>query len=352
MRKFILAFLSFISIIPFVMACGHDEEFFDDLIVRTDTLYRNDTILHTDTTYINGDTIITNDTIIKTDTIVNKDTVVAQEKIKQPDSLMSTDIILTYYMNPRSSSGTLQGAASYDNYLFQFNHSNNKIFICDLSSKQNINTIELPAISSNHCNNISFSNIFYDKGDDFPLLYVSGSNSGTYNHVQVYRITKSQDYFQFIKIQEIILPESSDYNYLYWTGVVLDNENNYMYVYANYYNGEIAKFKIPDIHREEVVLTNSDILDLFPVWGFTHQQGAIIKNSIMYVLDGIPARGDTNYLRLINLKEKKDQIIYNLSEAGYGNYEYEGITFYNDSTILVTTNNNKGIYSVILNNTK
>ena len=349
MRKFIFTVFVLTAIIPFVSACGQGDEFLDDLIVWSDTLYKNDTTFHADTSFIDGDTIIKIDTIIKTDTIVNKDTLISQKKIERPESLITSNIKLEFYMNPLYSSGTLQGAASYKDYHFQFQHSNNKIFICNLSTKQYINTLELPAINSNHCNNISFSNIFYDKNDEFPLLYVSGSRSGTHNHVQVYRITRYQEDFQFTKIQEITLPESSDYNFLYWTGVAMDNENNYMYVYANYFNGQIAKFKIPNLNQTEVTLSNTDILELFPVWGFTHQQGAIIKNNVMFVLDGAPRAGDTNYLRLISLKDKKDQIIYNMTEAGYGNLEYEGITFYNDSTILITANGNKGLFSVTLN---
>lgn len=112
-----------------------------------------------------------------------------------------------------------------------------------------------------HCNNVSFSRIFYNIEDVFPLIYVSGSQSGTYNNVQVYKIIHEGNLFSFNKVQEITLPECSSANNLYWTGTVMDNENNYMYIYTNSNGSQIAKFEIPDITQEEVSLTDDYILN-------------------------------------------------------------------------------------------
>lgn len=319
-----------------ITACGSTDDYIEDLFIRTDTIFSNDTIIRTDTIFMNGDTIIHTDTIVKNDTILRNDTI------------KRSDIIISYYMNQSPNSGSMQGADCFDKYLFQFQHANANIYIYDLEAKSFVGTISIKDVSHNHCNSVSFSNFFFEENDPFPLIYVSGSSSGTYNHVQVYRITKESNAFSVTKIQEITLPASSASNNLYWTGAVIDKINNYMYIYANSNGAQIAKFDIPDIRNPNITLTDDDILEQFSLPSFTHQQGSCIKDSLLYIMDGVPNWGDTNYLRIIDLKNKKDFRKLNLTELGYGRVEFESISVY-DSVFICTTNKNAGIYTIKIN---
>ncbi len=249
------------------------------------------------------------------------------------------------YMPQDWGSSNLQAGDCYGDYFFQFENHNKRVFISNLKTKEFLGAVELTANSKNHCNNVSFSHVFYETNDEFPLLYVSGSQSGTYNNVQVYRVQRSDNTFSFTKVQEITLPQCNQKNHLYWTGAAMDNENGFMYVYANDGGAHIAKFSIPDIFQENVILTDEDILEQFSLHGFTHQQGAVIRNGLLYVMDGVPQWGDTNYIRIIDLVNKTDYDKINISAIGFGNIEFESISFYEDCFI-TASNSNRGIFSI------
>lgn len=320
-----------------ITACETDEDFVQEyeLIITSDTTLVSDTIILRDTTIIEGDTIIKNDTIINNNSNISQDTI----------NYSGLDI--SYYMGQGVGYSNIQGADCYGDHLFQFVNTNSKVFIYNLEEKAFKDVAELPSNSNNHCNNVSFSNIFYNENDSFPLLYVSGSSSGTYNHVQVYRVLTNEDKITLQKIQEITLPECNEDNHLFWTGVVMDNTNNYMYIYANSQGAQIAKLRIPDINQPKITLLDKDILEQFSVSGFTHQQGACINNNMLFVMDGVPQWGDTNYLRIIDLKTKKDIKKINITDHGYGSIEFESISKYKDGYILGTYN--RGFYSLKLN---
>ena len=254
-------------------------------------------------------------------------------------------IKISKYMDQASGGVSVQGADCYGDYLFQFQHANAAVFIYDLKNKEFVSKVELKAKSQNHCNNASFSRIFYEEGDEFPLLYVSGSQSGTYNHVQVYRITRASQVFSIEQVQEIILPQATSYNNLYWTGAVMDNENGYMYIYANTNGAQIAKLHIPDIYKNKVEMSEENILEQFSLGGFNHQQGAVIDRAILYIFDGVPAWGDTNYLRIIDLLKKEDVAKINIKKKGF-TAEAEGAFFYKGELFCAT--NNSGIFKVFM----
>lgn len=361
MKKYLFYLISILLCSSGVVACEtdevlvHDKEqiittdttFVADTIINSDTILVTDTIIRPDTSVLEKDTIIKMDTTIINDTIIEKDTIINKDSIITQDTIHYSGFDISYYMGQESGYSDIQGADCHGDYLFQFVHSNSKVYIYNLEEKTLIDVAALSSNTNNHCNNVSFSNVYYNENDTFPLLYVSGSPSETYNHVQVYRIIRNEDKITLQKVQEIILPPSSSKNQFYWTGAVMDNKNNYMYIYANGQKAQITKFSIPDINQTEVQLTDNDILEQFPVHGFTHQQGACIKDNLLYVLDGVPQWGDTNYLRVIDLKTKKDIKKINISDYGYSSIEFESISRYKDFFILGTYN--RGLYSLKLN---
>lgn len=362
MRKFIF-FLFILSVVPFIsVACDSENDgLVEDIIIKVDTITvpdttfsPNDTIIVTDTiisvdTIINnGDTIIKNGTIIKVDTIVKQDTIIKVDTVVNIDTLVFRPLDINLYMEQHHERGSLQAADCYNGYLFQFQDLNDSIFIYDLNRKRYLGPVSLPRNYSNHCNNVSFSRIFQNEDDPFPLLYVSGSGKGTYNNVQVYHIIKDSIFFTISKIQEIVLPTANASNYLYWTDVAIDNENGFMYVYANGDNkGQIAKFNIPPDNVAQIKLNNDDILEQFTVSLFEHAQGGFIKENILYVVSGVPHWGDKTYLRMIDLKRKQDLYTYNISELGFPTIEFESLSSYKDGMVSAANGNmGKGIYYI------
>jgi len=363
MRKFIF-FLLILTVVPFVsVACDSENDgFVEDVIIKVDTITvadttfsTNDTIIVTDTiisvdTIINnGDTIIKNGTIIKVDTIVKQDTIIKVDTIVNTDTLVFRPLDITLYMEQHHiGTGSLQAADCYNDYLFQFQDTNDSVFIYDLDRKKYIQSLHLPKDYSNHCNNVSFSRIYLYEGDLFPLLYVSGSGKGTYNQVQVYHITKESESFTITKVQDIVLPTANSTNNLYWTNVAIDNENGYMYVYANGDNkGQIAKFNIPPVNIAQIKLNNNDIIEQFTVSLFEHQQGGYIKDDILHIITGVPHMGDRTNLRMIDLKRKNDLYFYNISELGFPTIEFESLSSYKDGMISAANGNmGLGIYYI------
>ena len=254
-------------------------------------------------------------------------------------------IKISKYMDQASGGVSVQGADCFGDYLFQFQHANAAVFVYDLKNKEFVSKVELKAKSQNHCNNASFSRIFYEEGDEYPLLYVSGSQSGTYNQVQVYRITRLSQNFFFEQIQEIVFPKSSPDNDLYWTDVMIDQEGKYMYVTSASSDGggKVTVFEVPEVSPDKKLLSDDDIIESFTVGKFTHHQGANIKDNVLFVFDGVPAWGDTNFLRIIDLEKKEDVVKINIMKKGF-TAEAEGAFFYNGELYCAT--NNSGIFKI------
>lgn len=266
---------------------------------------------------------------------------------KQQDT--SPPLLVKFYMAQNSNSGFLQGSAAWNGVHFQFTDRNSTVFINDLNNKSFVQEVNLSGKNTNHCNNASFSNILYDPNDMFPLIYVSGSKDGTYNHVQVYRIKKdSENNFSIIQVQEITLPKGTYDNEWHWTQVAIDNTNNYLYVYSSNKEEHIYKFNIPNIHDENISLTEADVLEEFSLSPLYHPQGMTIKDDKLFILFGAGG-GDINYLQVINLNNKTVEEVFNLSKMGFANYEFEGISVYNNE-LIIASNFNKGLYSVSICN--
>ncbi len=340
--KYKLSLIILLCMISFTcFSCDHDEFFIEDDIINL-----NDSIFHGSEKSSNNDTISGNTT--KTDTTHINNNSLQENNSYNIDNLFTkndNDTLIyvseiTKYMRQYSGG---QGAACYEDYLFHFQDHNAAVSIYNLAEMGFIKKIVLTPNSNNHCNQASFSNIFYSVEDKFPLLYVSGSRTGTYNQVQVYRITDDSDSLKIEQIQEIILPPKTKYNYISWTCILLDNDSNYLYAYSNA-TSKLIKFNIPNYQERTVNLEDEDILEIIPIENIPHQQGGTIKNGIFYMIYGVPQWGDQVWLRLFNLETKKEIIRYNLSEKDFKG-EPESLFFYKNELYAIT--NGTGIFKII-----
>ena len=254
------------------------------------------------------------------------------------------------YMSHQGISVNLQGGDVYNDFYFQFQDKNANLYVYDVKEKSLAYAISMEAESINHCNNASFSRIFYEEGDEYPLIYVSNSNTPSYNHVQVYRITSIKGSLGVEKVQEIVLPEANETNNLFATDVIMDNYNGYMYVASKGIViedeiGRLIKFRIPDPHNKVVCLTEADILDSFKMPFFRCRQGATIVGNKMFFVAGVPHWGFNPEFLIIDLEKKVPIYIANLKDFGY-NKEPESVFLYKGNIFI--SSNRTGIFKVSL----
>lgn len=342
--KKILLFIFCLFSLQFIIACGEDNPFIEEI---EDALDFGDTFMN-DSTKSDKDSLSTDSSETPKDS-TSKDSIgepIIPDTTETVSVLDTARAVITLafqkFMDDESKMGE-QGASAFGDYLFQFLSHEKAVYIYNLKTKSFEEYVTYDLDRTSHCTNASFSNVYYDPNDEFPLLYVSGSNISIYNYVQVFRVEKNNG-FKLTHIQEIILPQSSKKNNLYWQNVVMDNENNFMYVYASTNGAQIAKFNIPDYKQPKVTLTDDDILDQYSFETFRAQQGAVIKNGFLYVTEGIPAQQNLSNLRIIDLVNKKQIYKFDLLSLGF-NFETEGLTFYNNQ-LLVTTYYGQGIYTI------
>lgn len=340
-------FILILSVISFsCLSCGHESFFDEEDFVKNGDSIPNKGEEPFDNSASKGGTNGTDSTSSNTNhTQTNTDSYLI-------DTLFRGDIAndtlvyvsgLSKYMNQTSSGGSVQGAAAYGDYLFQFQDHNAAVFVYNLANKSFVKKITLTPNSNNHCNQASFSDIFYDKEDNFPLLYVSGARTKTYNHIQVYRIIGQNEGITIEQIQEIILPQSNKLNWVYWTCIIIDNDNHYLYAYANS-NTRLIKFQIPDYKQSTVYLEDSDIIEFFQLDNINHQQGGIIYKGYFYMVFGVPSWGDTIWLRVFDMDKKNELARFNLSNINFKG-EPESIFIYKNELYAAT--NNAGIYKII-----
>lgn len=235
--------------------------------------------------------------------------------------------------------GDLQGADCYDGIMFQFCDHFSYAAGYDMNTLNRIALFKTPSVSSYHCNNADFSNTFYDENDRFPLLYISQFRDND-RCIIVCRIIQEKNNYSLKVVQTIQLPY--DHSVIgYYTDAVLDNENGYMYVYSydstKYNSISIHKFKMPEfIENESVVLTNDDIIESFGNGYCKHPQGAIIKDGLLYMVEGVPNWGTEVYLRVTNLENKSHIRVSFSNLQTEWVWEPEDVFFYNDDLYCVS----------------
>lgn len=245
-----------------------------------------------------------------------------------------------------------QGGSVYGDYWFQFANQHASISIYDLRTGTLHSTVTMTSKLTDHCNNVCFSNIFYDENDAFPLIYTSGSSTDSYNHVQVWRIQFIENVFTIEQVQEIIFPTGSENNPIWYLGqAYLDNELGYMWYAPHDSNTAIyLKYKIPPIFDSdnnvisEVTLTEEDALDRFTAQRGGNQQGGAVHNGVLYLLDGVPSRGTLTKLLVIDLRQKRLINIIDIYHILGITAEFEGAGIYNDTLIAAT--NGQGVYAI------
>jgi len=260
------------------------------------------------------------------------------EKINLTSNLVTAQYLFTESHKVDSS---VQGAAIYGKYLFQFNNYCERWGIYNLDTRELIQSIEFEPDKLLHCNNANFGKQYFDPSDPFPLLYISMENIAKHN-VYVFRITGEEGNYSVKHIQTITWPTPESCN-CYYPNVVVDNENNRIiqmgYTQNNYHVAEnnqlvINIYPLPDGKITNVVFTAKDILDSFKLDSVTATQGAFCKDGKIYQVYGVK---DPCTIRVTDLNRKLVVSLINLPELGILG-EQEGLGYYNEGIIMVGVN--------------
>lgn len=254
-------------------------------------------------------------------------------------------------MKKLMNNASCQAGAAYGGYYFQFTNYHTSMNVYSLVTKTLHSTVQMTTVSTDHCNTVCFSNKFYDSNDDFPLLYTSGSQTATYNHIQVWRIQLSSDVFTITQVQEITLPTGTTGDSWNWGQAYLDNEANFLWYSTMMSSGiYFRRFAIPAIFDSSdnvissVTLTEDDVKDSFTCIGCANQQGGVVRNGILYLLDGVPAWGTLTKLYVYDLWNKGLINIIDIYHLLGITDEFEGCGIYNDT--LIANTNGGGIYAI------
>ncbi len=195
-----------------------------------------------------------------------------------------------------------------------------------------------------HSNAVVFGAEYFDDGDEFPLLY-----SNIYNNYAkadnsevgvccVYRLTRAGDGFKTTLVQ-VIEVGFTDNKGLWrseegvddvrpYGNFVIGRESNRYYAFVMRNGDKSTRYFAFDLPRvtdgcmdealgvKRVVLGTDDILDYFDAPYHNYIQGASLSGCKVYSVEGFHG-GIHPALRIIDIKEKKEDLFFDFFEAGF-----------------------------------
>lgn len=253
------------------------------------------------------------------------------------------------YFQLVKNGGGQQGAALYGDYLFHAT-VNSEIHIYNMKEKKHITTLKLGTMG--HADTMSFGRQKVDESDDFPVLYISGSQSNTIGKggdIYVYRIQRTSDEtgeekWQGTLIQHIVTPDVAIIGS--FPDVVIDTDKKIMWIMGwlnpNDYDKEaganctncFSKYNIPDIRDGkpdnkgvyQLTLSEEERLSYFLVYDIhAITQGICLYNGKIicpYGMPSLPFKG----VDVVDIE--KEKITQNVNLKGASIYEAEAAVMY------------------------
>ena len=223
-----------------------------------------------------------------------------------------------------------QGIAIHDDVLFQFRASGNSVLdtvsLFDLSDGSTI--YRNMTIDSDHGDSASFSNIYYEQNDEFPLIYVTADITPAVIYVN--RVTRSAATL----IRTLTFPQSAGY---YGAGA-FDFENNICYLLAYKKNN----YQTDDSGTNTTVVSKWDLSNLTDNGNGTYTPAFIsqYEREFIYVMQGLAFHDGLIWICSGYLGGATSHIYGMIPDTGVIAYtitmddttEIEGIDFVYDST--------------------
>ena len=268
--------------------------------------------------------------------------------------------------------GGRQDGAICNGFMFSFNHQGDCV-VYEIDSIENMKdgeaevfaefTLDKKELIVPHSNSVMFGNSYYDKNDEFPLLY-----SNIYNNYAreenklkgvtlVYRVQRDGKTFTTTLVQMIEIGFVEDETLWKSAGekedarpygnfaIDLDKDIYYAFTMRDNTNStRYFAFKMPGVNQGEmcekynvkkVVLNSSDILHYFDCDYHHFVQGACCNDGKIYSLEGFTDHPENlPAIRIIDT-ELKEQVLYKQFRDLGTNIEPEFIYFYNNECYYV-----------------
>lgn len=249
--------------------------------------------------------------------------------------------------------GSLQGAALHGDYLFQATASN-AIHIYNMKEQKYITLLKMSIMG--HADTMSFGVQKVDENDEFPVLYISGSQSNTLGKggdVYVYRIKHSIDEtgnenWQGSLIQHIETPDVAVVGS--FPDVVIDKDNNVMWMMGwltsfpyDHNDGSgctncFSIYEIPDIYEGEpdnkgvyqLTLTEDERISYFLVYDIH-----AITQGLCYYNGKIICPYGNSFKGMDVIDVSKEKLTYHVNLKGSSIGEPEAAVIYNNQLYLL-----------------
>lgn len=257
--------------------------------------------------------------------------------------------------------GGRQDGAINNGFFFSFNHLGE----CTVYKVDSLERGEGEAFSEfvldkvdlikPHSNSVTFGSEYYDKDDEFPLLYTNVYNNYANSEDKlkgvclVYRLQRQGNKFESTMVQMIRIDFTEDSSL--WKSAedkedvrpygnfAVDADRGLLYAFTmrdNTNSTRYFSFHLPEVSCGEpcekydvnkVVLTKEDVLDFFDCDYHRYVQGACCHNGKVYSLEGFTDSVDNPpAIRIIDTKLRKEIIYKRFKELGT-NVEPEMIDF-------------------------
>lgn len=256
-------------------------------------------------------------------------------------------------------SGFPQGFSIWGDYAIGYNAGMPQVIVFNIKERRKVGQFSSGlsgTVASRHCNSVDFTNTYYEEGDEFPLLYVSGNeNRNDLNLIGVdylMRIKKNGDSFTSTLIQTITVRNTVD-NAVVYHNTAIDRRTGKILLRngSNLFAVDLPSFK--DSETGERIPTAEILIDRaqptvsieYPTpssTGYGSPQGGCVHNGIAYFAYG--ATGQPKIMLAVNVDNGSVINEIFMSEIGY-ELEVEDIAFWGKHMIIAGGGSNK-IYEV------
>lgn len=242
----------------------------------------------------------------------------------------------------------------WNDYIFSFQNTGYlSVYTTDGKTlKQVVKPFQIASHhEKNHCNEVTFGRIRYEKDDPFPLIYVAqcqrGSINGRKDVLYVERI--APDMKSTTLVQTIVFKDRNKL-FGYALNWAVDAERNYLYGYGNTVDNtnptnrhRIVKFRIPELSESTdgiVTLTEEDLLENYLIED-TYQapfnpigQGLMIRDGLLYMPTGFGNEKYPSELYVWDLHTRTMRNVIDLSQVTKG--ELEDCSQWRDKMLIQT----------------
>lgn len=233
-----------------------------------------------------------------------------------------------------------QGGDCFGNIFFQFSTGNRVVRIYDLLKKELIQTLSIDEknrgfVSNCHCNTVCFGTTYFDKNDDFPLLYVStGYTASRHSGALVYRILKEENEFNLTLVQTIRFPIIDNVS---WTEFIPAGDISFIRYGHSFY-----EIKTPSLQEGDILFSPEDSTRIVkfperPSWlQGSRGQDQKFRNGKIIMTSGVPQTSEESAFIIMDLSRKEWEFILDFKKIGLYN-ESESVFFWGERLCIAFT---------------